>query len=260
MLFLLAACISPDHTAPRVFVESPRREEAIEGYRFLEVEVSVDDDRKAPIDVEVLVDGEVLGLATVRDCEQETCLAFVVVDLDDFPEGVHRVGARAIDAAGNADEDPGVDITVWDVPYIDEITVHDSQESGFNGPDLEVEVHLEDESGVWRGCAALESVDLDDRMFRDLLAPFVLDGFGRAVRWDDLLDAPLRLVVVESDAGVHCPVPYDLGDDPLVDDDDLYGFGPFLDFTEIDGEVELTFDDVTGLVLARGRPRGRWAR
>ena len=139
------------------------------------------------------------------------------------------------------------------------IEVTNSQEGGFNGPDLEVEVHIEDIDGVWRGCASVPEVQADDREFRGLHAPFVADESLEPIRWDDVLDLPLRMVVVESDSGLHCPIPYDIDDTFLEDDDDLYGVGPIFDAVDAAGGIEQTFDDVTGLAFERGRPRGLWS-
>ncbi len=262
---LLAAC-TPDRTPPVVTIDTPDDFEDVGGYRIVQVDVRVVDDRKAPVDIEILADGVLVGSSTVDDC-REPCAVGVDAFVGDLPEGIAELEVRAFDAAGNGGDlsNDTVEVFLADVPFVDEIAVHDSEEGGFNGPNIEVEVHLEDETGLWWGCAALESVDADDRTYRGLNAPFVFDDRLLPLHWSEVIDAPMRLVVVESDQGLHCPIPADLVEQDLDDDDDLYGRTGLFEFQDLSlGQPDPALVDVdtpagfTDLVMERGRPFGRW--
>jgi hypothetical protein len=264
-VLLSTACV-PDRTPPLVSIDTPGPLEDVGGFRIVQVDVQVVDDRKAPIDLEVLADGVLIGSTSVSDC-REPCRVGVDAFVADLPEGVAELEVQAFDSAGNggAQASDVVEVFVADVPFVDAITVHDSEEAGFNGPNIEVEVHLEDETGVWLGCAALESVEVDDREFRGLSAPFWFDERRLPLHWSEVAGAPMRLVVVESDQGLHCPIPADLVEQELDDDDDLYGRTGLFDFDDLAlGTADPALADLdddpgfTGLVVDRGRPLGRW--
>ena len=257
---------TPDRTAPLVTIDTPDAFEDVGGFRIVQVDVRVSDDRRAPVDLEVFAAGQLVGAATAEDC-REPCAVGVDAFVADLPEGLAELEVRAVDAAGNGGEvsSDTVEVFLADVPYVDEIMVHNSEEGGFNGPNLEVEVHLEDALGLWWGCAALESVDVDDRSFRGLNAPFVFDERLLPLHWSEVTGAPMRLLVVESDQGLHCPIPADLVEQELDDDDDLYGRTGLFEFQDLalgTADPALTeLDDTPGfsdLVVDRGRPYGRW--
>lgn len=254
----LVACGRPD-VAPTLEIRSPSAESEFDGYANLDVRVAVEDERNDPVEVEFFIDGELVGSAEGEKCKGG-CQVNGLASTLDFADGEHLLTAAVTDSNGTRTEltdEEGVLFEIWDVPYVDTIAVHNSQEAGLNGPDIEVEVHvLDEESALYRGCAALEDIEEDDLPYEELGAPFVYNTEGAMLRFADIAFTPVRMVVIESDNGDHCPEWPEITD--LLDDDvdEVYGVSQTVDLSLLfnDEEVTITNADFSGLVVKKGRP------
>ncbi|MCB9679025.1 MAG: hypothetical protein H6737_28245 [Alphaproteobacteria bacterium] len=254
----LAGCAGPD-IVPTIDIRSPADASVLAGYATIGAVFAVEDDRNDPVLVEYQVDDreivEVEGDNCARGCRVTTPIP--TVELDD---GEHTITARVTDVRGNESEwtEP-VPFTVFDIPYVTSLAVLDSQESGLNGPDIEVEVHiLHDETAEWLGCAAMEEVQQDDVLYEGLSVPFLANEAGDLVAFRDIGFEVVRFVVIESDNNEHCPIWPALTDTLESDVDDLYGISPPIDLSLLfSGPIQPSVPNTTGLGIDRGRPFGR---
>lgn len=258
---LAVACGRPD-MVPTIEIRSPAEEAELDGYAFIDVRVAVEDESNQPVTIEYFIDGESAGTAEGDGC-RGGCQVNGFASTEGFEDGHHVLTASVTDSRGNTvtvPDEEGVVFFVYDVPYIDTIAVHNTEEGGLNGPDMEVEVHILDEdTALYRGCAALTEVQEDDLPYEDLDKPFVYNTDGALLRYADIAFTPVRIVVIESDSGRHCPEWPELTELYETDVDQRYGITPSQDLSVLfnNEEIVLSNADFSGLVLKKGRPINR---
>lgn len=258
---LVVACGRPD-MIPTIEIRSPADEAEADGMANLDVRVAVEDESNKPVTVEFFIDGESAGTIEGDGC-RNGCQINGYASTEGFEDGEHVLTATVTDVNGNTstmEDEEGVRFTVYDVPYVDTIAVHETNEGVLDGPDVEVEVHiLDEESNLYRGCAALDEVQEDDLPYEELDKPFVYNTDGALLRFADIAFTPVRVVVIESDNGDHCPEWPELTELFTDDRDEIYGLSQTQDLSVLFNaeEVVIAADDFSGLVLKKGRPLNR---
>lgn len=257
-LVALVACGRPD-TPPTLEIRSPTADMEYDGYARFDVRLAIEDESNDPVEVEVLIDGELAGTAEGEKC-RNGCSVEVSASTEGVMDGHHLLTAAVTDSNGNRVEileEDAVVFSVFDVPYVDTLAVTNTRENLLDGPDIEVEVHiLDDESALYRGCAALPIVQEDDLPYEDLAAPFVYTAAGGVLRYMDIAFTPVRFVVIESDGGEHCPSVPDLTDLLEDDVDQVYGVSVSQDLSVLFNNESLVISnrDFNGLAIKKGRP------
>ena len=257
MLLALTACFGPD-VNPTIAIRSPNSNTDLAGYGTIEVRSSIEDERNGELITEVFVDGEPAGETTAEGC-RGGCSVAVQISTAELDVGTHLLEARVTDPGGKQGEAEPVEFVVADVPYVDQIAVHNVHEGLLDGTELEVEVHLlDDHTNQYVGCASLPKVQQPDLPYEDLKTPFVYTSEGAVLLWETVQLSTIRVVVIESDGGDHCPSWPALTDLLETDVDDRLGVTGPVDFSVLfNDDLNLASEDFSDLVLKRGRPLGK---
>jgi len=253
---LAVACTGPD-TAPTIIIRSPANESIAAGVATISALFSVEDDSNDTVEVEFSIDEGEPVVVTGEDCARG-CAITTAIPTEELAEDLHTMTARVTDFGGQSTDAEPVEFSIFDIPYVRSLAVLDSQESGLNGPGLEVEVHLlDDETAQWLGCAPMTEVQQDGVLYEDLAVPFLANEAGDLLLYKDISFNVVRVVVIESDNNEHCPVWPALTPELKSDVDDLYGISPPVDLSLLfSGTVEPSVLNTTGLSIGKGRPIG----
>jgi hypothetical protein len=259
---VLTGCTSKEvvDEPPEIWLSSPSDGAVFGGTTTLDVEFGGYDDYGIRT-IDVLLDDEVVHTEELEAPteEYESVSGVVQISIAEIAEGAHTLTLQATDLGENVvDLETPVNFELYDIPYITKIEVSNTQEGGFNGPLIEVEVHILDvATDSLIGCAGentgLGGVENDNQVY-DVSAHFVNYSGGLMI-FPDLAERDIQFVGIESDAGSHCPTPADLTDELTSDDDDLYGVSRTISASEfLETEVQVPVGDMRTLRVAKGRP------